>query len=229
MEAEKRRQQFEHALESSETQVSAVLRADPYPAGRRSLAAVRVELADRHAEQFEVLRRAARSTRDQADAAASRLGFLDHAISVLGFRTEAMREAENLEQAAVDAQRAFEVAGCAYKSELGAEHARAPAIARERRRKHDEWKQTPDVQQAIRERHANGLIREVARSGDSWIGRLAQKDLQQAQSDVLRREADRQAEEQRLREVVVGFPSVLPQSLVAMNLGVGTSLPPTGR
>lgn len=205
--AEQRRRRIEHALATSEARVSAVLRADP----RRSLAAVRDELADRHAGQFEGIRKAARIARDRATDAAGRLGILDRAIGVLGFRSEAMKHVERLDQQAEAARHAFEAAGEAYNNELEAEHARAPAIVRERKRQHDEWQQRPEVVQAMREQQANRLIWTAIGTGDSEIEQLARKDLKQAQFEVLQREVDdRRVEEQRLSNAGMARQSAHP-------------------
>lgn len=131
----------------------------------------------------------AQAARAAAQAARSRIGFLDRLAGTFGVRTAAVQDADVLDTLAIHAECARD-GGRELHDELSGFEGQAKRIIRGREAERSAWSQRPDVVAARREHHGNDLVRAAAASGDTRIAHLAAADLPAARREMLRREAE---------------------------------------
>ena len=178
------------ALAASDRRAAHILAGGPWsdPATRD----VGTIAGDMHAERMVLVAvrdARAQAARAEANVARGRIGFLDRLVSALGIRTAAVRDADEADIRAFQAE-ADRDGGQNLREVLGRLDGHARTTARGREAERSVWSQRPEVAAARRELHGNDLVRVAAASGDMRIAHLAVVDLTAARELLLRYEAE---------------------------------------
>ena len=199
------------ALTASDDRAAQVLAEEPWRDPR--MRSARLIAGDMHEARMAVsygtdLR--AQVARAEADAAQGRVGFLDRLAGFLGVRTAAVRDVDEAEARAAQAEAACD-GGRELREDLAQIDGCARGVARGREAERETWSRRPEVAAARREMRGNDLVRAAVAADDFRIGHLAVADLPAAREAVLRREAERLTEIQRQqhdRRTVVTAPAM---------------------
>ena len=189
------------ALAASDERAARVLAGQPWQDPRtRSAPLIAADLHEARMIVSQETDRLAEAARVKADAARGRIGILDRLAGFLGVRTVAVRNLDEAEVRAARAEAACD-SGRELRVDLSQIDGQARGVARRREAEREAWSRQPEVAAARREVRGNDLVRAAIASGDHRIGHLAAADFTAAREAVLRREAERIAEQQRQRQL----------------------------
>ena len=193
------------ALAASDDRAARVLAGEPWRDPRTRSA--RLIAGDMHEARMDVshgtdLR--AQVARAEADAAQGRVGFLDRLVGFLGVRTAAVRDVDEAETRAAQAEAACD-GGRELREDLAQIDGRARGVARGREAERETWSHRPEVAAARREMDGNAMVRAAVAAGDFRIVNLAAVDLPAA------REAERLAREDRQRREAAPRATARPE------------------
>lgn len=182
---------FLDAMAASDARAAAVLAGEPWQDARaRDATLIAVDM---HEDRMAVVRAAdfrADAAQTEAEAAGRRVGFLDRLAARLGVRTAAVRDVDEAQARAAQAE-AARPCGHELRKELARFDSHARVVVRGREAERSTWSRKPDVVAAHLVLHGNDLVRAAIAGGDRGVGHLAAADLKAARKEVLSRESEK--------------------------------------